>query len=231
MPLRRVVRFSSAPPLFPIRQHDLSRGGRLPSWWQVRQQKREVDLAVKLVTLLQPLIDAETDEGRAQVEASLHSEAVELANLSFGDCLLFVVAELYTCRAEVTTGLWAGGCGTVGALDGTRLRHGWDTFACIAQEFVGMNASFLGVDGHLAAWKGKRLSMQNHAAAAGAGFRAVGAAFRSIKTVKEIAEKVRGIVWDCVGLCGIVWDRVGSRGIAWDRVGSRGIVWGVAGLL
>jgi len=108
------------------------------------------------VKALRPLMDSDSEETTKTVVADLHREAAELANLSFGDCLLFVVAELYTTRA---------------------------------QEFVGMKSSFLGVEGHMAAWKGKRLSIQNHAAAAGAGLRAAGAAMKSIKTVKEIAEK------------------------------------------
>ena len=87
------------------------------------------------------------------------SEAEELIAVSFGDCLLFVVAEIYRCRAA---------------------------------EFVGYRKSTLGVDGHVAAWKGKKISFDNHTAAAGAGIRAAGAALRTYRMVKEIADKSEG---------------------------------------
>mmetsp|Transcript_38615 Transcript_38615/g.106594 ORF Transcript_38615/g.106594 Transcript_38615/m.106594 type:complete len:386 (-) Transcript_38615:186-1343(-) len=67
---------------------------------EVRQQKREVELAVGLVKMMAPMLEEAPD-----VEAfkeSLKKEATDLANLSFGDCLLFVVAELYLNRAQAT---------------------------------------------------------------------------------------------------------------------------------
>ena len=65
-----------------------------------------------------------------------------------------------------------------------------------AHDLVGPKASALGIDGHLAAWRGKRLSLQNHAAAAGAGFRAAGAAVRTFKAVKEAAKQEKEEVGD-----------------------------------
>ena len=86
----------------------------------------------------------------------LKAEAKELAAVSFGSCLLFVVAELYTIRAE---------------------------------EFLGYKTSMLGLNGHVAALNSTRLSVLNHASAAGAGIRAAGAAIRTFNTVREIAEQ------------------------------------------
>ena len=73
-----------------------------------------------------------------------------------GSCLLYVVAELYTMRAE---------------------------------EFLGYQSSPLGLTGHVAALRATSTSMQNHATAVGAGVRAAGAAIRTFKTVKEIADQ------------------------------------------
>ena len=47
-----------------------------------------------------------------------------------------------------------------------------------AAEFLGYQRSPLGWNGHIAAWKGKKISFDNHTAAAGAGIRAAGAAVR-----------------------------------------------------
>ena len=118
----------------------------------VRQQKREVDLALKLVDIAQPYVEGELDTFKER----LRTEAKELAAVSFGPCLLYVVAELYTCRAE---------------------------------EFLGYKTSLLGLGGHVAALNCTRLSVQNHASAAGAGIRAAGAAIRTFNTVREIAEQ------------------------------------------
>ena len=49
----------------------------------------------------------------------------------------------------------------------------------------------MGIDGHIAAMRGKGVSMQNHAAAAGAGLRAASAAVKTYKTVKELADKAK----------------------------------------
>ena len=49
----------------------------------------------------------------------------------------------------------------------------------------------LGVEGHLAAIRMFRISLQNHSAAASAGIRAAGAAVRTFSTVKEIADQQR----------------------------------------
>ncbi len=118
----------------------------------VKQQKREVELATRLVEMLAQYVDGDEEGFKAKVAA----EAKELASVSFGDSLLYVVAELYTCRAE---------------------------------ECLGYTDSLFGFDGHLAALRGTKLSVQNHAAAAGAGLRAAGAAIRTYQTVKEIADK------------------------------------------
>ena len=72
---------------------------------QVRQLKREVDCALKLVALLQPYVDGDADGFRAK----LQREAVELASVSFGSCLLFVVAEIYALRSEEFVGYANGG--------------------------------------------------------------------------------------------------------------------------
>ena len=119
---------------------------------QVKQLKREVECAQKLVALLQPHVDGDA----AGFRETLQREATELAAVSFGDCLLYVVAELYAFRSE---------------------------------EFVGYAGSLLGVEGHIAAMRGKGVSIQNHAAAANAGVRAAAAAVRTFKTVKELADK------------------------------------------
>mmetsp|Transcript_42243 Transcript_42243/g.105222 ORF Transcript_42243/g.105222 Transcript_42243/m.105222 type:complete len:603 (-) Transcript_42243:344-2152(-) len=70
---------------------------------QVRQLKREVELANNLVRLIQPLL--EEGANMEKVEADLKKEAAELAGLSFGNCLLFVVAELYITRAQEYVGV------------------------------------------------------------------------------------------------------------------------------
>ena len=49
----------------------------------------------------------------------------------------------------------------------------------------------MGIDGHIAAMRGKGVSIQNHAAAAGAGLRAASAAVKTYKTVKELADKAK----------------------------------------
>ena len=118
----------------------------------VKQQKREVECAQKLVGLLQPYVDGDVDGFREKVQR----EATELAAVSFGDCLLYVVAELYAFRS---------------------------------QEFLGYANSLLGVEGTIAAMKGKVVSTQNYTALAGAGVRAAAAAVRTFKTVKELADK------------------------------------------
>jgi len=119
---------------------------------QIRQQKREVDLALKLVDFTQPYVSGEEEAFKEKIRA----EAKELALVSFGSCLLFVVAELYVSRAG---------------------------------EFLGYQTSLLGVSGHVAAMNSTRLSISNHASAAGAGIRAAGAAIRTFNTVREIAEQ------------------------------------------
>ena len=63
---------------------------------QVRQQKREVDIALKLVEFTTLYVEGDVDA----FKETLRAEAKELAAVSFGSCLLYVVAELYTCRAE-----------------------------------------------------------------------------------------------------------------------------------
>ena len=79
---------------------------------QVRQQKREVELALELVKLLQPMLEPEPDA--EAFRERLQKEAKELAALSFGDCLLFVVAEIYLFRAQVHTTVARGdACGRV----------------------------------------------------------------------------------------------------------------------
>ena len=119
---------------------------------QVRQRKREVECALKLVETLAPYVRGDDEAFRAWAL----SESKELASVSFGGCLLYVVAEIYACRAA---------------------------------EYLGHGEGFLGVDGHLAALKTKRVSIENHAAAAGAGLRAASAAVRTYKIAKEIADK------------------------------------------
>ena len=121
---------------------------------QVRQLKREVECALKLCSLLQPYVSGDADGFRAK----LQREAAELAAVSFGSCLLFVVAEIYALRSE---------------------------------EFLGYAHGVMGIDGHIAAIKGKGVSLQNHAAAAGAGLRAASAAVKTYKTVKELADKAK----------------------------------------
>ena len=118
----------------------------------VRQQKREVELALRLVEHTQLYVDGDVDSFREKLRA----EARELLSVSFGPCLLFVVAEVYAGRAE---------------------------------EFLGYKTSPLGITGHFAALNCTRLSVANHASAAGAGIRAAGAAIRTFQTVKEIAEQ------------------------------------------
>ena len=120
----------------------------------VRQTKREVELALKLAALCDEYISASSAGELELWEAKMRTEARELADVSFGDCMLFVVAELYAARAE---------------------------------EVLGAKKSFLGVDGHVAAMKFTRLSMQNHAAAAGGCMRAAGAAIRTFQTVRDRA--------------------------------------------
>ena len=102
--------------------------------------------------ILQLYVDGETE----LYKEKLTSEAKELAGVSFGSCLLYVVAELYVVRAE---------------------------------EFLGYKTSFLGASGHVASLNASRISVQNHASAAGAGIRAAGAAIRTFSTVREIAEQ------------------------------------------
>ena len=119
---------------------------------QIRQQKREVELAMSLIDHIRLYLDDDV-EGFTQ---RMRAEAKELLAVSFGSCLLFVVAELYTMRAE---------------------------------EFLGYQTSPLGLTGHVAALRATSLSMQNHATAMSAGVRAAGAAIRTFKTVKEIADQ------------------------------------------
>ena len=68
---------------------------------QVRQQKREVELALKLAELCSSYIGALADGTLDAWTSKMRAEAKDLASVSFGDCLLFVVAELYPCRAQV----------------------------------------------------------------------------------------------------------------------------------
>lgn len=63
---------------------------------QVRQQKREVELALKLAELCSSYIGALADGTLDAWTSKMRAEAKDLASVSFGDCLLFVVAELYT---------------------------------------------------------------------------------------------------------------------------------------
>jgi len=118
----------------------------------VKQRKREVQCALNLVKMVEPYV-------RGDVEAfqqACTAEALELVQVSFGACLLYVLAEIYQFRAA---------------------------------EFLGYQRSPLGWNGHIAAWKGKKISFDNHTAAAGAGIRAAGAAIRTYRMVKEIADK------------------------------------------
>ena len=84
---------------------------------QVRQLKREVDCALKLVALLQPYVDGDADGFRAR----LQREAVELASVSFGSCLLYVVAEIYALRSEEFVGYANGIMGIDGHI--AAMRH------------------------------------------------------------------------------------------------------------
>lgn len=61
-------------------------------------------------------------------------------------------------------------------------------FCLHEQEFAGVK-SFLQVESHIASLNSKWLSIQNHTAAAGAGIKAAGAAIRTFKTVKELADQ------------------------------------------
>ena len=119
---------------------------------QIRQQKREVELAQRLVEHIRPYMDGEVE----MFTESMKKEAQELLSVSFGSCLLYVVAELYTMRA---------------------------------QEYLGYQTSPLGLTGHMTSLRATGLSVQNHATAVGAGVRAAGAAIRTFKTVKEIADQ------------------------------------------
>jgi len=95
-------------------------GGLSSSRMQIKQQKREVDLALKLVDLIGAYVDGDVEVFRERVQR----EAKELAAVSFGACLLFVVAEIYTCRAEEFLGYKTsplGVQGHVAALRGTTL--------------------------------------------------------------------------------------------------------------
>ena len=121
---------------------------------QVKQQKRQVECALELVRLTQRWVDGDTERFRSQVQ----HEAEELADVSFGDCLLFVVAELYAARAA---------------------------------EFLGYRSSFGGIEGHLAALKGKRASIENHLALAGGLFRAAAAGIKTFKAVKQMQDKAK----------------------------------------
>ena len=84
---------------------------------QVRQLKREVDCALKLVALLQPYVDGDADGFRAK----LQREAVELASVSFGSCLLYVVAEIYALRSQEFVGYANGIMGIDGHI--AAMRH------------------------------------------------------------------------------------------------------------
>ncbi len=117
----------------------------------VKQRKREVACALHLANLLDVYA---ADE--AAFRARVVKEAAELAEVSFGDCLLFTIAEIYSARAA---------------------------------EVSGYRETFLGVGGHLASLRAKKLSLENHTAAAGAGLRAAGAAYRTFRKVKELSVK------------------------------------------
>jgi len=67
---------------------------------QVRQLKREVECAMGLVERLQSFLQGNTELFRQHIAA----EAEELASVSFGNCLLYVLAEMYTCRAAEFVG-------------------------------------------------------------------------------------------------------------------------------
>ena len=123
----------------------------------VKQTKRELELAVKLAESVAPYVEGDILQ-REEWRAGMAKEARELAEVSFGENLLYVVAELYAARAA---------------------------------EFLGFSDTFLGVGGHVASLNSKKLSVQNHAAAAGAGFRAAGAAIRTFKTAQEISSQAK----------------------------------------
>ncbi|KAL3903674.1 MAG: hypothetical protein SGPRY_011582, partial [Prymnesium sp.] len=106
---------------------------------QVRQVKREVDLALRLVRLIEPLMVEDGDKDK--IQADLKKEA---------SCMLPLPA--------------------------------------FTAEFAGVK-SFLQVESHIASLNSKWLSIQNHTAAAGAGIKAAGAAIRTFKTVKELADQ------------------------------------------
>jgi len=122
---------------------------------QVRQTKREVQCALAMAERVATFVRGDKE----QFVSTMATEAADLASVSFGDCLLLVVAEVYK---------------------GT------------AAEYLGYKRSLLGVDGHVAALKSKKLSFDNHTAAAGAGFRAVGAAVRTYKLVRELKQRDDG---------------------------------------
>ena len=117
----------------------------------IKQRKREVSCALHLADLLDRY--AKDEDG---FRARIAKEADELVNVSFGGCMLYSIAEIYSTRAA---------------------------------EFAGYRETFLGVGGHLASLRAKKLSLENHTAAAGAGLRAAGAAYQTFKKVKALSDK------------------------------------------
>jgi hypothetical protein len=59
----------------------------------VRQRKREVQCAMQLVEMVAPYVRGDVDG----FKRACTIEAMELVNVSFGACLLFVLAEIYQC--------------------------------------------------------------------------------------------------------------------------------------
>ena len=94
---------------------------------QVRQAKREVECALRLCEMVAPFVEGRAEEWRREMA----KEAQELAEVPFGECLLYVVAEVYTNQAEQFLGFW------------------------------GPDAGVLGVDGYKAAMRGTALSLEN----------------------------------------------------------------------
>ena len=117
---------------------------------QVRQAKREVECALRLCEMVAPFVEGRAEEWRREMA----KEAQELAEVPFGECLLYVVAEVYTNQAEQFLGFW------------------------------GPDAGVLGVDGYKAAMRGTALSLENGTALVGAATRAAGAAFKTFQEMK-----------------------------------------------
>lgn len=68
-------------------------GGLSMTRMGVRQRKREVQCAIDLVEMVASYVRGDVDGFKRACTA----EALELANVSFGACLLYVLAEIYQC--------------------------------------------------------------------------------------------------------------------------------------